>query len=154
MPLTPSQHHHQLGTGEWKRLIAPSRFTCATSVVILLLQIPLISGNPHAPQKLAWQVISQTGDIAWSTSSYQPPWTWCSTLYPNLCNLETGLETWDIPGTYAHGLKCHDNAQRAQETGFGCGNKFYLCMSQRSPHQSTRVTCGGDRAFLLQEVGL
>jgi hypothetical protein len=29
--------------------------------------------NPHAPQKLTWQVLSQTGDVIWSTSKVAPP---------------------------------------------------------------------------------
>lgn len=40
--------------------------------LIILLILPLmnyVQGSPHTPMKLTWQVMSQTGDIAWSVTS-------------------------------------------------------------------------------------
>lgn len=40
-----------------------------------LMPLPTYS-NPQAPQKLTWQVSSQTGEIIWATSKLVPPGTW------------------------------------------------------------------------------
>lgn len=70
-------------------------------IFILLFLMPLIcktKGNsPHTPKQLTWQVLSQTGDIIWSITGSYPPNTWWPHLYPKICDLMTGLETWDIP---------------------------------------------------------
>lgn len=64
------------------------------------MNLPLISNspNPHTPQRLTWQVFSQTGEVVWSTSKEAPLWTWWPSLTPDICALIAGLDTWDIPG--------------------------------------------------------
>lgn len=66
--------------------------------LLLLTHLPPISSsNPHAPQRLTWQVLSQTGDIIWSTTKENPLWAWWPSLTPDICALVAGLDNWDIP---------------------------------------------------------
>ena len=47
---------------------------------------PTLGNNPHAPQKLTWEVLNEVGDIVWSTT----PWTWWPDLAPDVCKLAAG----------------------------------------------------------------
>ena len=53
--------------------------------------------HPHNPTKVTWQVLSATGDVAWSTTEEHLPYTWCLDLVINLCKLAAGIDSWDIP---------------------------------------------------------
>ena len=63
--------------------------------MVYLLALSLSS--PHNPTKVTWQVLSATGDVAWSTTEEHPPYTWWPDLVFDLCKLAVGLDTWDIP---------------------------------------------------------
>uniref|UniRef100_A0A8D2B6A5 Envelope protein n=1 Tax=Sciurus vulgaris TaxID=55149 RepID=A0A8D2B6A5_SCIVU len=72
--------------------------SASTVFLLLLMHLPPISSpNPHAPQRLTWQVLSQTGDIIWSTTGEKPLWAWWPSLTPDICALVAGLDNWDIP---------------------------------------------------------
>ena len=62
---------------------------------IFLLALSL--SNPHNPTKVTWQVLSATGDVAWSTTEEHPPYTWWPSIVFDLCKLAAGLDSWDIP---------------------------------------------------------
>lgn len=70
------------------------------SVVSLLLPLQTkceADLSPHQPQLLTWQVVSQTNDVIWSTSTIAPPGTWWPDLTPDLCTLvAAGLPDWEI----------------------------------------------------------
>lgn len=89
MPLMSNEHQNNLKmNGLWRRLM-------------ILLSCAYVAGNPHnphAPQQLTWQVVSQTGDVIWQVSKVITPWTWWPPITPDLCALAAGLDTWDIPG--------------------------------------------------------
>uniref|UniRef100_A0A8D2D053 Envelope protein n=1 Tax=Sciurus vulgaris TaxID=55149 RepID=A0A8D2D053_SCIVU len=92
-----SLHHHQTQRGKWKNWTTPSS-SASTVFLLLLMHLPPISSpNPHAPQRLTWQVLSQTGDIIWSTTREKPLWAWWPSLTPDTCALVAGLDNWDIP---------------------------------------------------------
>lgn len=79
---------------------APTLMGEVSLVILLCLLGPsyasLRGESPHQPQRLTWQVLSQTGDVVWSTSHTVPPWTWWPQLFPDLCELAAGIDTWDI----------------------------------------------------------
>ena len=52
---------------------------------------------PHNPTKVTWQVLSATGDVAWSTTEEHLPYIWWPDLVFDLCKLVVGLDSWDIP---------------------------------------------------------
>lgn len=60
-----------------------------------------VSGSPHMPKQLTWQVFSQTGDMVWSITGFHPPGAWWPNLSPNFCQLAVALDTWDI-AAYKH----------------------------------------------------
>ena len=43
---------------------------------------------PHNTTKVTWQVLSATGDVAWSTTEEHLPYTWWGDLV---------FDSWDIP---------------------------------------------------------
>ena len=63
---------------------------------IFLLVLSIIT--PNNPTKVTWQVLSATGDVAWSTTEEHLPYTWWGDLVFDLCKLAVGLdptrETW------------------------------------------------------------
>ena len=70
---------------------------------------------------LTWQVLSQTVDMVRSTSKVTSPGTWWPSLFPDICVLIVGLDSWDIPELthkYVHHLQ-----------------KRYMVRSPHSPYQ-------------------
>ena len=61
---------------------------------IFLLALSL--SNPHNPTKVTWQVLSATGDVAWSTTEEHPPYIWWPDLVFDLCDLAVGLDFWGV----------------------------------------------------------
>ena len=45
---------------------------------------------------MTWQVLSATGDVAWSTTEENPLYTWWPDLVFDLCKLVAGLDSWNI----------------------------------------------------------
>lgn len=91
-------------TGHWKRLTTLVSFACITLIsnhcVICVLDPHTLEGpsNPHAFKRIAWQVVSQTGQEVWQITRDTVPGTWLpDPLTPDLCDLTMGLESWDIP---------------------------------------------------------
>uniref|UniRef100_A0A8D2DZK1 Envelope protein n=1 Tax=Sciurus vulgaris TaxID=55149 RepID=A0A8D2DZK1_SCIVU len=68
---------HQTQRGKWKNWTTSSSSTSTVFQLLLMHLPPISSPNPHAPQRLRWQVLSQIGDIIWT--------------------LVAGLDNWDIP---------------------------------------------------------
>lgn len=107
--------------GLWKGLMILLRYAYAIGA-------PQVMGNnPHAPQKLTWQVISEVGEIVWSISKIAPPYTWWPTLTTDFCQLAAGVNYWDIPD--ADPLQLPLDAGRRFVPGemFGCGNPERRC---------------------------
>lgn len=116
-----------------------------------LMPLPTYS-NPQAPQKLTWQVSSQTGEIIWATSNLVPPGTWWPTLSPDFCQLAAGLDSWDIPGSQPQQLSIDAGKRFSPGGKFGCGSPearcflgkldFYVCPKD-GWGQSAARRCGG-----------
>jgi hypothetical protein len=71
--------------GQWQLLTI--LLSCAFTVA------PTLGNNPHAPQKLTWEVLNEEGGIVWSTTAVHPPWTWWPDLTPDICKLVPGSLT-------------------------------------------------------------
>lgn len=123
------------------------------------------SDNPHTPQKLTWQVISQTEEVVWSVSKITPPWTWWPQLSPDFCQLAAGLETWDIPeGDPRHLLENDPKRKhpRWMGTKYGCGagkdrcglaeEDFYVC-PREGRSRAVAKRCGGLESYYCAEWG-
>ena len=52
---------------------------------------------PHNPTKVTWPVLSATGDVACSSTEEHLPYTWWLDLVFDLCKLEAGLDSCNIP---------------------------------------------------------
>ena len=49
----------------------------ALTMALALLALNVgVSGSPHLPKQITWQVISQTGDIIWSITGSHSSGTW------------------------------------------------------------------------------
>lgn len=132
---------------------------------LLLLNLPQLSdaSNPNAPQRLTWQVLSQTGEVVWSISKVAPPGTWWPDMTLDLCLLMAGLETWDIPEFRPDSLPVLSEATHFQRTApIGCARpwsrcqlrltKFYVCPRDGRPRKEAR-RCGGLEHFYCKEWG-
>lgn len=96
--------------------------------MFLPLTLPSALGsphNPHAPQKLTWQVSSANGDVIWSTTHTALPWTWWPSLYPDLCLLAAGLDSWDVPEIDPTSPPKPES--RGQYPGAGMGSSEDMC---------------------------
>jgi hypothetical protein len=62
--------------GNWKGLMI--LLSCAYIVSAILKKK---SDNLHQPMILTWQVLSQSGEILFTTSKLEPPGAWWPTLY-------------------------------------------------------------------------
>nr|XP_045016608.1 TIMELESS-interacting protein isoform X1 [Jaculus jaculus]XP_045016609.1 TIMELESS-interacting protein isoform X1 [Jaculus jaculus]XP_045016611.1 TIMELESS-interacting protein isoform X1 [Jaculus jaculus] len=138
------------------------------AVWLLLLQLS-DAFNPHAPQRLTWQVISQTGDVIWSISKDAPPWSWWPPLYPDLCQLAAGLETWDIPEVGPREStpvclsgSCPCPSKGIEGKNLGCSHPqlraelrkhdIYVC-PRNGRDRSTAVKCGGAEQYFCKSWG-
>ncbi|XP_066228779.1 syncytin-2 [Saccopteryx leptura] len=144
-------------SGQWRKQIIPSSCVSAAPT------------NPHQPTRQTWQVISGTSDMVWEvTSNDHPPWTWWPSLYPDLCQLAAGLETWDIPTTDpARPLLCNSGTCACPTGGiggwgYGCSHPqlraelkasdFYVC-PRDSRDRDTAWRCGGLEVFYCKAWG-
>lgn len=134
----------------------------------------LLNSNPHAPQRLEWQVLSATGDVVWSTTHTAPPWTWWPSLTPDICQLAARLETWDIPtitsavGPERESQICSMQHQTLGWEGgiggwaYGCSRAsfrkklwtlpFYVC-PREDRDQATAYRCGGLESYYCAAWG-
>lgn len=116
--------------------------------------------SPHLPKRLTWQVVSQTGKVAWSISGSHAPNTWWPNLSPDFCQLAAGLDTWDIPHLLPHEVNTSSVVTGGETTrgvgSIGCGSRprrcwlagqdFYVCPQDgRSPSLARK--CGGAGDF-------
>ena len=62
-----------------------------------MAMVYLPHSTPHNPTKMTWQVLSATGDVAWSTTEEHPPFIWWLDLVFDLSKLAVGLDSWYIP---------------------------------------------------------
>ena len=62
--------------GNWKGLMI--LLSCAYIIGAILQKK---SDNSHQPMTLTWQVVSQLGEILFTTSKLEPPAAWWPTLY-------------------------------------------------------------------------
>lgn len=74
--------------------------TCQGQIVITTLALLVldarVSGSPHIPKQLTWQVFSQSGDMVWFVTGLHLPGAWWPNLSPDFCQLAEALGTWDI----------------------------------------------------------
>nr|KAF6379085.1 hypothetical protein mMyoMyo1_009929 [Myotis myotis]KAF6379125.1 hypothetical protein mMyoMyo1_009956 [Myotis myotis] len=140
------------------------------AAALLLLSLPLISSNPHAPKRLTWRVMSpHTGQTAWSTTSVAPPGTWWPDLTPDLCAMAAGHTLWDIPKLSIDDTKKTIQGPRrptgAREGSWVadaglCRNQqtrerlsrtlFYVCPKDRQGH---RKNCGSEQEYFCARWG-
>lgn len=133
--------------------------------LITLTLLPLLTVSnfsPHLPQRLTWQVISQTGDVIWSVSNIAPPWTWWPNLFPDVCKLAIGAPGWDLEDYYDQHNVPKILSTRADSSGKGCKNgirrtglrapAFYICPGFHR-HRSLNYKCGGTENFYCKSWG-
>lgn len=101
--------------------------------LILLFIHPFFSfgsPSPHLPKRLTWQVLSQTGEVAWSISGNHAPNTWWPNLSPDFCQLAAGLDTWDTAAYKPDQLteKMSMNMATGGWGGLGCHSKEWRCL--------------------------
>ncbi|XP_069396461.1 uncharacterized protein [Delphinus delphis] len=144
----------------------PAQTQASTNLrLIILILLPLLTVSdfsPHLPQRLTWQVISQTGDVTWSISHTAPPWTWWPDLFPDVCKLAIGAPYWDLEGYYDQHNAPSELLTRADYSGEGCKNQvrrswlrtlsFYVCPGFHRP-RSLNYKCGGTENFYCQNWG-
>ena len=68
--------------------------------MVYLLVLSL--GNPYNPTKVTWQVLSATGDVAWSTTEEHLHCIWWPDLAFDICDLLMGLDYWGVPARETH----------------------------------------------------
>ncbi|XP_066877628.1 uncharacterized protein [Kogia breviceps] len=139
---------------------APAIIRLITLTLLPLLAVSNFS--PHLPQRLTWQVISQTGDIIWSVSHTAAPWTWWPDLFPDVCKLAIGAPYWDLEEHYDQNTVPSVTLNRGDYSGMGCHNSyrrsrlraypFYVCPGSHR-HQSLNYGCGGTGSFYCQSWG-
>lgn len=134
-----------------------------------VLLIPLVTlltlggASPESPQlkKITWQVISQTGDVVWSTTANHALGTWWPTLTPDFCHLATGADdSWGVrdvaisdlnktthPGTVQH-PGCRTPLARCR----WAQHDFYVCPGDGRDRKLARK-CGGARDFFCASWG-
>nr|ACX69257.1 envelope [Orcinus orca] len=144
----------------------PAQTQASTNLrLIILILLPLLTVSdfsPHLPQRLTWQVISQTGGVTWSISHTAPPWTWWPDLFPDVCKLAIGAPYWDLEGYYDQHNAPSELLTRADYSGEGCKNQvrrswlrtlsFYVCPGFHRP-RSLNYKCGGTENFYCQNWG-
>lgn len=164
MLLTSNQYLLLNQNGEWKRQ-KTSSFECIVfPLLLLLMDLRLISSsNPNTPQRLTWQVLSQTGDTVLSTSTDALPGTWWPDLVLDLCYLIAGLDTWDIPEHSFESLPILEESTHTQRTiALGCARPwsrcqmrltpFYVCPQDGQARPEAR-RCGGLESFYCKAWG-
>ena len=107
--------------------------------------------NPHAPQLLTWQVVSQVGDITWSIQKTASPWTWWPDLHPDLCKLAIGTPDWDFMGRRGGAKQaggCHSPLRKGKLKAY----PFYVCPGHHRP-RSIDSWCGGKEDFYCKNWG-
>uniref|UniRef100_A0A8C9CUE3 Envelope protein n=1 Tax=Phocoena sinus TaxID=42100 RepID=A0A8C9CUE3_PHOSS len=130
---------------------------------LTLLPLLTVSNfSPHLPQRLTWQVISQTGDVIWSVSNIAPPWTWWPNLFPDVCKLAIGAPGWDLEDYYDQHNVPKILSTRADSSGKGCKNgirrtglrapAFYVCPGFHR-HRSLNYKRGGTENFYCKSWG-
>lgn len=87
----------------------------------------MMGDNPHAPQKLTWQVSSINGEVIWSTSKIAPPFIWWPTLTPDFCQLVAGMDKWDIPTLDPHNIPLESGKRFSLVGNFGCRGPVHRC---------------------------
>lgn len=128
-------------------------------IIWALMGLGMTDENPHQIHSLTWQIISQSGEIAWEIQGNHALNTWWPTLTPDFCQLAAGLDSWDIaaqdPSTLQKDMT--DTATSGGPGVEGCssprrrcilaGASFFLCpKDDRSREQAYR--CGGyDKTF-------
>lgn len=130
-PISKEHWSHPKMNGNWKSLLILLSCICTASVS------PVVGNNLHVPQKLTWQVFSQTSKVIWSTSKVAPLYTWWSMLTPDFCQLVNGLDSWDIPDTDPQNMPLEVPKRFSPRGKFGCGSPearchlgrhgFYIC---------------------------
>lgn len=118
--------------------------------------------NPHVPRKLTWQVLSQTGEVIWSTSQVAPPYMWWPTLTPDFCQLVADLDSWDIPNADPQDLPFQAGKRFSPGGAFGCGDPehrcqlarqgFYVCPQDGRDKAAVR-RCGGLESLFCSAWG-
>ena len=107
--------------GLWKRLIILSSCACIARTT------PNNDFNPHSPVQQVWEVLSEEGDVVWSTTATHPPWTWWPDMTPDICKLVAGLPTWDLSDH--DNLLNPPNEKQCVPSGirvtYGCSGQFY-----------------------------
>lgn len=129
------------------------------------LAFPHCFSNPHAPQLLTWEVISSTGRVAWSVSGIHTPGAWWPTLYPDICQLVIGLDTWDVPDqdnlTKIPGNSLNYWGVYGSHLDVGCWNtvrcflhqtEFYVCPKDDRNNQQ-KWQCGGPESLYCKAWG-
>lgn len=101
----------------WKRLIILLSCVCTAEKTLSS------DFNPHSPICQTWELFNEEGNVVWSATAVNPPWTWWPDLLCDLCKLAAGSLSWDIPDHT-------DILQRPAEepcvpNGIGCPGQFY-----------------------------
>lgn len=143
-------------------LSKPAKDKTCSQILSLLLALSLANGSPHIPKQLTWQVLSQTGEVIWSTTGLHAPNTWWPTLTPDFCQLAAGLEEWDIPTENGLNLKPYTGPRPQQMTAPGCSSPtarcklaqsdFYVC-PRDDRDQATAYRCGGYQEYFCSQWG-
>lgn len=142
--------------GWWPTLII--LLSCAFTLT------PTLSNNPHAPQKLTWEMLNEVGGVVWSATRVHPPWTWWPVLQPDICKLAAGSPAWDFP-THEKLDKPPPEKQCVPNgigSTLGCLGQFfwanlqaadfYVCPSQGRSREQGR-SCGGAESYFCAQWG-
>lgn len=124
---------------------------------------PVNGTSPHIPKQLTWQVLSQRGEVIWSSTAQHTPNTWWPTLYPDLCQLAMG--SWDI-GQHddPHKPPTSPTSRGMSPPNRGCGDgprryklsvfPFYVCPAPKNSNTRGRAyKCGGPSDFYCAAWG-
>uniref|UniRef100_A0A8C9CTT0 MLV-related proviral Env polyprotein-like n=1 Tax=Peromyscus maniculatus bairdii TaxID=230844 RepID=A0A8C9CTT0_PERMB len=134
-------------------------------LIVLLLTLGGASPeSPHMVKKITWQVISQTGDVVWSTTAQHAPNTWWPDLTPKICDLVARLDTWDIPeythtnrpstGVTAQGQQIADSPGCRTRSAYKKLQQTQLYVCPRDGRDwDTTYKCGGLESFFCAKWG-
>lgn len=115
-------------------------------MLLMLIQLPISSLNPHGPLTLTWEITSQLGAPIWSISNNVSLWAWWPNLYPDLCRLVSGLDAWDILDE--QNIACRDPmAKHRLKT-----DPFYICPKDGRTRAIVRK-CGGFDHYFCKSWG-